>query len=86
MEVKAPTEPLFNVQEHVLVSKHEVLNQEQVEQLFMDIKVAPQHLPVIFVSDPAISGLEIKMGDIIKITRPSATAGTAIYYRRVAYE
>ena len=85
-EIISPNEPVFKPQEHMLVPKHEVLDQAQVEQLFVDFKVSPQNLPVIFISDPALLSMEVKMGDIIKISRKSATAGTATFYRRVAYE
>ncbi|HIO32036.1 MAG TPA: DNA-directed RNA polymerase subunit H, partial [Candidatus Nitrosopelagicus sp.] len=40
-------------------------------------------LPLIFVTDPAIVGLGVKPGDMIKITRKSATAGESLYYRYV---
>ena len=40
-------------------------------------------LPLIFVNDPAIIGLGVKPGDMIKITRKSATAGESFYYRYV---
>ena len=85
-EVLSVDEIVFKPQEHFLVPKHEVLGQEQVEQLFISYKVSPQNLPVIFISDPALQGLDVKMGDIIRVTRKSATAGTALFYRRVAYE
>jgi DNA-directed RNA polymerase subunit H len=79
-------EDTFNPSTHMLVPKHEVLSQEEVEALFTAYKVSPQNLPVVFVSDAALKGLNAKMGDIIKITRASPTAGVAIFYRRVAYE
>ena len=40
-------------------------------------------LPLIFANDPAIVGLGVKPGDMIKITRKSATAGESFYYRYV---
>ena len=43
----------------------------------------PTDLPLIFVNDPAIIGLGVKPGDMIKITRNSATAGESFYYRYV---
>lgn len=79
-------EIIFNAREHRLVPMHEVLSQEQVETLFTTYNVSPQNLPIIFVGDAALTGLDAKMGDIIRITRPSPTAGTAVYYRRVSYE
>jgi DNA-directed RNA polymerase subunit H len=79
-------EDLFDPRKHNLVALHELLDQEQVEHLFTVYKASPQSLPVIFMSDPALKGLNAKMGDIIRITRPSPTAGTAVFYRRVSYE
>ena len=43
----------------------------------------PTDLPLIFVNDPAIVGLGVKPGDMIRITRKSATAGESFYYRYV---
>ena len=40
-------------------------------------------LPLIFVNDPAIIAIGVKPGDMIKITRKSATAGESFYYRYV---
>jgi len=40
-------------------------------------------LPLIFVSDPAIVAIGVKPGDMIKVTRKSATAGESFYYRFV---
>lgn len=76
----------FFPREHTLVPPHEVLNQEEVEALFIRYKVSPQNLPVIFADDAALKGMDVKMGDIIKVTRVSPTAGEAIFFRRVAYE
>ena len=82
----AVPEILFIARNHFLVPMHEVLSQEQVETLFTTYNVSPQNLPIILVGDASLVGLDAKMGDIIRITRPSPTAGTAVYYRRVAYE
>ena len=43
----------------------------------------PTDLPLIFANDPAIISLGVKPGDMIKITRNSATAGESFYYRYV---
>ena len=40
-------------------------------------------LPLILCNDPAIVGLGVKPGDMIKVTRKSATAGESFYYRYV---
>ncbi len=82
----ATPEVFFNPREHFIVPMHEILSQEQVETLFTTYNVSPQNLPIILVGDASLAGLDAKMGDIVRITRASPTAGTAVYYRRVAYE
>lgn len=84
-EIQAP-EIVFKPSEHVLVPRHEILTQEEVENLFTMYHVSPQNLPLIFIGDAGLTGLDAKMGDIVRITRASPTAGTAVYYRRVSYE
>ncbi len=71
------------VPDHVYVPKHEIMNKKEAEDVLKQFNCKPTELPLIFVSDPAIMGLGVKPGDMIKITRKSATAGESIYYRYV---
>ena len=68
---------------HVLVPKHEIMQIKEAEQVLEKYHCKSIELPLIFVSDPAIVGLCVKPGDMIKITRKSATAGESFYYRYV---
>ena len=68
---------------HVLVPKHEIMQIEEAEKVLEKYHCKSIELPLIFVSDPAIVGLGVKHGDMIKITRKSATAGESFYYRYV---
>ena len=68
---------------HVLVPKHEIMQIKEAEQVLEKYHCKSIELPLIFVSDPAIVGLGVKPGDMIKITRKSATAGESFYYRYV---
>jgi len=43
----------------------------------------PSQLPYIMISDKALEDLDVRPGDIIKITRKSPTAGESVYYRYV---
>jgi len=56
---------------------------EDAQQVLQKFNCQPTELPLIFANDPAILGLGVKPGDMIKITRKSATAGEAVYYRYV---
>ena len=71
------------VPDHVFVPKHEILAKKEAEQVLENFNCNPTDLPFIFVNDPAILGLGVKPGDMIKISRNSGTAGESIYYRYV---
>ena len=80
---KKVEEASFNVFNHVLVPKHEILSEKEKEELLKRYKIKPYHLPKIKDTDPAVRALGAKPGDIIKIVRKSPTAGEAVYYRFV---
>jgi len=71
------------VPDHVLVPKHEIMAKKDVEEVLKTYNCRTTDLPLIFANDPAIVGLGVKPGDMIKITRKSATAGESFYYRYV---
>ena len=71
------------VPDHVYVPKHEIMKKIDAQKVLDEFNCKPTELPLIFVTDPAILGLGVKPGDMIKITRKSGTAGESIYYRYV---
>ena len=71
------------VPDHVYVPKHEIITKQEAEEVLKKYNCTPTELPLIFVNDPAILGLGVKPGDMIKITRKSPTAGESLYYRYV---
>ncbi|MEM0202899.1 MAG: DNA-directed RNA polymerase subunit H [Archaeoglobaceae archaeon] len=72
-----------SLQDHVLVPKHEILKEEEVEELLRLLGVSKEQLPKIKASDPIIKEIGAKPGDVVKITRKSLTAGVSIFYRLV---
>jgi DNA-directed RNA polymerase subunit H len=74
------------VSNHVLVPKHELCTEEEKKQILAKYKAQPFQMPRITAQDPAIRHLGVKVGDLIKITRRSETAGEAIFYRIVSSE
>ena len=71
------------VPDHVYVPKHEIMNKKDAQKVLDEFNCKPTELPLIFVDDPAILGLGVKPGDMIRIIRKSGTAGESIYYRYV---
>jgi len=69
--------------DHIYVPKHEVMTKKEAEEVLEKYNCKATELPLIFGTDPAIVGLGIKPGDMIKFTRKSATAGERFYYRYV---
>lgn len=75
--------PPFNIFDHELVPKHEILPPEKAEELLEEYGIEAHQLPRIKSSDVVMIGLGAKPGDIIKITRDSPTAGKHVAYRLV---
>lgn len=82
---RKPVLPPIDVRGHSRVPKHEKLSDTEKEELFERLQVTTKGMPRISPADPAIKHLEPKLGDVIKITRNSYTAGTAVYYRVVSH-
>ena len=76
----------FDVRQHVLVPKHEILSKEKAQEVLERYKISPHQLPLIKSSDPVAKTIGAKPGDILKITHNSPTAGRAIVYRYVIEE
>jgi DNA-directed RNA polymerase subunit H len=74
---------LARAPDHIDVPKHEIMTRKDAEGVLEKYHCKATDLPLIFVNDPAIIAIGVKPGDMIKITRKSATAGESSYYRYV---
>ena len=83
IELLPKTFPVFDIFEHKLVPKHEILTPEEREKVLTQYRVKPYQLPQIKASDPAAKAIGAKPGDILRIIRKSPTAGEHIAYRYV---
>ena len=75
--------PVFDIFEHALVPMHEILSEKERQQILEQYKVQPYQMPQVRSADPAVKAIGAKAGDILKITRKSATAGEHVAYRYV---
>ena len=73
----------FDIKKHVLVPKHAKASEKEKKDILEKYKISVYDLPRIRSKDPAIKGLDVKSGDVVKITRQSPTAGETIFYRCV---
>lgn len=62
------------------------MTKKEAEEVLEQFHTKPTEMPLIYENDPAIKGLGVKPGDMIKITRKSATSGESVYYRYVVEE
>ena len=68
---------------HELVPKHEICSKKEVEEVLKRHHAKLEQLPKILETDPVVREIGAKVGDVLKITRKSKTAGTFVAYRVV---
>lgn len=83
IDVFTESELLFDITEHVLVPKHELLTAEEKENLLVSLKIKEHQLPKILHTDPVAKYYGFEKTNVVKITRISETAGTYLNYRIV---
>ncbi len=68
---------------HALVPKHEIMKKKDIESALKQFHCKLTNLPRIMDTDAMCLKIAARPGDVLKITRDSATAGEAYYYRLV---
>ncbi len=66
-----------------MVPRHEILSEDEVREVLERYEVDRSQLPKIKADDPVCIEIGAKVGDVVKVTRKSATAGEAVVYRLV---
>jgi|GEM_PF-406238 DNA-directed RNA polymerase subunit H len=84
--VAAPPRP-----RHRLVPVHELLSREESERTLKELRISSDRLPKILLQDPGLEtdptflrareAKEDLVGRLVRIRRPSPTAGEAVAYR-----
>ncbi|KON33737.1 MAG: DNA-directed RNA polymerase subunit H [miscellaneous Crenarchaeota group-6 archaeon AD8-1] len=77
------TFPVFEIFNHILVPRHEILTEQEKNQILAEYKLQPYQMPHIKAIDPVVKAIGALPGDVLRIIRKSQTAGEHISYRYV---
>jgi DNA-directed RNA polymerase subunit H len=86
-----PAKPVRAFRTHHLIPPHELLSEDETRKVLETIGSPVERLPKILVSDPGLltdptfraarEAGEVIVGRLVRVRRPSPTAGEAIAYR-----
>ncbi|MDK2834642.1 MAG: DNA-directed polymerase subunit [Methanolobus sp.] len=77
------SERKYSLLNHELIPKHEIMSEEELKLVLKSYNIEKEQLPKIKVEDPVIKEIGAQVGEVVRITRNSQTAGEAFYYRLV---
>lgn len=84
-EIFFENELMINLIENVFVPRYEILDRNSADyKTFYDqYQCKKRNIPKLYMSDPMARYYNLKKNDIVRVIRPSETAGEAAFYRLV---
>jgi DNA-directed RNA polymerase subunit H (RpoH/RPB5) len=82
-EIFLEKELMMNLIEHTYVPLHEILSNEESQQIIESYNTRKRDMPKILTNDPIARYYNMQPGQICRILRPSETSGFVPYYRLV---
>ncbi|WP_340820647.1 DNA-directed RNA polymerase subunit H [Methanolobus sp. WCC4] len=73
----------YSLLDHQSIPKHEIMPEDELRSVLKQYAIEKEQLPKIKVVDPVIQEIGAQVGEVVKITRISQTAGESFYYRLV---
>ena len=73
----------FNITKHSLVPRHELLSEEEKQQVLEMHQATAEQFPRLYISDPVSKYYGYQLGQLIRIHRKSESAGNYSHYRLV---
>ena len=73
---------MVDVSQHELVPHHEVVDEDDLQEVFDEYDIRRTDLPKILRTDPALPD-DADVGNVVRIVRDSRTTDEAITYRLV---
>lgn len=73
----------LKVLDHDMVPDHQVMSEDEVKTLLALYSITFEQLPKVYHDDAAVKQINGKVGDVVRVTRQSQTAGIAEAYRLV---
>ncbi|WP_462272067.1 DNA-directed RNA polymerase subunit H [Methanohalophilus sp.] len=73
----------YSLLDHEFIPHHEIIDEDEIKSVLKEYNIGREQLPKIKIEDPVIKEIGAEVGDVVKITRKSQTAGEAPYYRYV---